>query len=180
MPLGPEELLNGLLRATDLESAAQKAGIQNMDALRLQLVRQYAFLFDTDETDDVPDYSGTVTQALSLLTGQLVGQGARAIPGSALDDVLAKPGDDASKIDALVLRVLSRSPTDAEQTKWVNYVQIAGKTPRATIPPPKRGGPGAGPLGRLGNRVPPVDPRRAAYEDVMWALLNSSEFVFNH
>jgi hypothetical protein len=180
VPLGPEELLNSLLRATDLESAVKKAGIQNMDALRLQLVRQYEFLFDTDETDDVPDYSGTVTQALSLLNGQLVGQGARAIPGSALDDVLAKPGDDGSKIDALVLRVLSRKPTDAERTKWVNYVQIAAKTPRATIPPPKRGGPGGGPLGRLGNRVPPVDARRAAYEDVMWALLNSSEFVFNH
>jgi hypothetical protein len=180
VPLGPEELLNSLLRATDLESAAKKAGIQNMDALRLQLVRQYAFLFDTDETDDVPDYSGTVTQALSLLNGQLVGQGARAIPGSALDDVLVKPGDDGTKIDALVLRVLSRKPTDAERTKWVNYVQIAGKTPRATIPPPRRGGPGGGPLGRLGNRVPPVDARRAAYEDVMWALLNSSEFVFNH
>jgi hypothetical protein len=180
VPLGPEELLNALLRATDLESSAKKAGVQNMDALRLQLVRQYAFLFDVDETDDVPDYSGTVTQALSLLNGQLVGQGARAIPGSTLDDVLAKPGDDASKIDALVMRVLSRKPTDAERAKWVTYVQIAEKTPKATIPPPKRGGPGAGPLGRLGNRVPPVDARRAAYEDVMWALLNSSEFVFNH
>ena len=40
--------------------------------------------------------------------------------------------------------------------------------------------PGVGPLGRLGNKVPAVDARRAAYEDVMWALLNSSEFVFNH
>jgi hypothetical protein len=180
VPLGPEELLNALLRATNLESAAKKAGIQNMDQLRMQLVRQYAFLFDVDETDDVPDYSGTVTQALSLLNGQLVGQGARAVPGSALDDVLAKPGDDASKIDALVVRVLSRSPTDDERTRWVNYVQIAGKSPRATIPPPKRGGAGVGPLGRLGNKVPPVDARRAAYEDVVWALLNSSEFVFNH
>jgi hypothetical protein len=62
----------------------------------------------------------------------------------------------------------------------VEYVQIAMKTPRATIPPPKRGGAGVGPLGRLGNKGPPVEPRRAAYEDVMWALLNSSEFVFNH
>jgi hypothetical protein len=180
VPLGPEELLNALLRATDLESAAKKAGVQNMEQLRMQLVRQYAFLFDVDETDDVPDYSGTVTQALSLLNGQLVGQGARAIPGSALDDVLAKPGDDGAKIDALVLRILSRKPTDAERTKWVNYVQIAEKTPRPTIPPPKRGGPGAGPLARLGNKGAPVDARRAAFEDVAWALLNSSEFVFNH
>jgi hypothetical protein len=180
VPLGPEELLNALLRATDLESSAKKAGIQNMDALRLQLVRQYAFLFDVDETDDVPDYSGTVTQALSLLNGQLVGQGARAIPGSTLDDVLAKPGDDGSKIDALVMRVLSRKPTETERARWVAYVQIAEKTPKATIPPPKKGGPGAGPLARLGNKVPPVDARRAAYEDVLWALLNSSEFVFNH
>lgn len=180
VPLGPEELLNALVRATDLEAAAKKAGIQNMDQLRLQLVRQYAFLFDLDETTDVPDYSGTVTQALSLLNGQLVGQGARAVPGSAVGDVLARPGDDASKIDALVMRVLSRSPTDAERTKWVNHVQIAARTPRSTIPPAKRGGPGAGPLGRLGNKVPPASARRAAYEDVVWALLNSSEFVFNH
>lgn len=180
VPLGPEELMNALLRATDLETAARKSGIQDLDLLRTQLVRQYAFLFDVDETDDVPDYSGTVTQALSLLNGQLVGQGTRSIPGSALDDVLARPGDDAAKIDALVLRVLSRPPTDAERTKWVSYVQIAMKTPRATIPPPRRGGPGAGPLGRLGNKAAPVDARRAAYEDVMWALLNSSEFVFNH
>lgn len=180
VPLGPEELLNALLRATDLENAANRAGIQDMEQLRLQLVRQYAFLFDVDETDDVPDYSGTVTQALSLLNGQLVGQGSRAIPGSALDDVLAKPGDDASKIDALVLRILSRKPTEAERATWTNYVQIASKTPRPTIPPPRRGGPGAGPLGRLGNKVPLVDARRAAYEDVVWALLNSSEFVFNH
>ncbi len=180
VPLGPEELMNALLRATDLETAAKKAGIQDLDQLRTQLVRQYAFLFEVDETDDLPDYSGTVTQALSLLNGQLVGQGARSIPGSALDDVLAKPGEDSSKVDALVLRVLSRTPTDAERTRWVNYVQIASKAPRPTIMPPKRGGPGAGPLGRLGNKMPPIDARRAAYEDVMWALLNSSEFVFNH
>jgi hypothetical protein len=180
VPLGPEELLNALLRATELETAARKAGVKDLDQLRQQLVRQYAFLFDVDETDDTPDYSGTVTQALSLLNGQLVGQGARAVPGSALDDVLARQGDDASAIDALVLRILSRTPTDAERTRWVEYVQIADKTPRATIPPPKRGGPGAGPLGRLGQKAPPAGARRAAYEDVVWALLNSSEFVFNH
>jgi len=180
VPLGPEELLNALLRATDLESAARKAGVQNIEQLRMQLLRQYAFLFETDEVDDVPDFSGTVTQALSLLNGQLVGLGARGVPGSALDAVLASPGDDGDKIDRLALRVLSRKPTAEERARWVTYVEVAVKTPRATIPPPKKGGPGAGPLGRLGARGGAADPRRAAYEDLLWAMLNSSEFVFNH
>jgi hypothetical protein len=178
VPLGPEELMNSLLRATNVEAAAEKAGIKNLDQLRVQLVRQYAFLFDIDEEMDVPDYSGTVSQALSLLNGQLTGQGSRAIPGSALDDVLAKPGDDAQKIEELYLRVLSRKPTDDERARYANYVQIASKTPRATIPPPRKGGAGQGPLGRLAAKS--ADPRRAAYEDVLWAMLNSSEFTFNH
>jgi hypothetical protein len=180
VPLGPEELMNALLRATKLEDAAKKAGIQNLDALRVQLVKQYAFLFDVDEESDAPDYSGTVTQALSLLNGQLVGQGSRALPGSALDDVLAKKDlDDGARIDELTMRILSRKPTPDERARWVNYVQVASKTPPATVPPPKKGGPGQGPLARLGARAA-SDPRRAAYEDLVWAWLNSSEFTFNH
>ena len=176
VPLGPEELLNAILRVTDLENTAKKYGIENMDALRAQLVRQYAFLFDTDEADDVPDYSGTVTQALSLLNGQLIGQGTRDIPGSALDDILGKPGDDAAHVDALTLRVLSRKPTDAEKGKWVEYVQTATKAGAAGKASPKS----AGPLGKIGKKTPAVTAQHAAYEDVMWAMLNSSEFTFNH
>ncbi|AKV00863.1 hypothetical protein AKJ09_07526 [Labilithrix luteola] len=180
-PLGPEELLNALLRATNLEAAADKAGIKDMDQLRAQLVRQYAFLFDVDETDDTPDFSGTVTQTLSLLNGALVGQGSRAIPGSALSDVLAKPGTDEEKIDELALRVFGRKATTEERAKWVMYVQTSGRA-AATIPKPKRtpGGKGAGALGRLGSKAKGGDPRREAYEDLFWAWLNSSEFVFNH
>jgi hypothetical protein len=172
VPLGPEELLNALFRVTNIEAAAEKAGVKNLDQLRMQLVRQYAFLFDVDEADDVPDYSGTVSQALVLLNGALVAQGSRALPNTALGDILAMKGGDAEKIDALSLRVLSRKPTDEERTKWVTYVQNATKAAPAA---PKA----AGPLGRLDKNAK-SDPRTAAYEDVLWAMLNSSEFVFNH
>jgi hypothetical protein len=182
VPLGPEELLNALLRATSLEAAAEKAGIQNLDQLRAQLVRQYAFLFEVDEVDDVPDFSGTVTQALSLLNGAIVGHGSRAVPGSALADVIAKNPTDDGAIEALTLRVLARRPTTDEKARWVAYVQSATKDGPATAAGPRKLGPkkGGGPLDRLGNRVGAVDARRAAYEDVLWAQLNSSEFVFNH
>jgi hypothetical protein len=33
---------------------------------------------------------------------------------------------------------------------------------------------------RQGRQGPPADPRHAAFEDLTWALLNSSEFLFNH
>jgi hypothetical protein len=37
------------------------------------------------------------------------------------------------------------------------------------------------PLARVSERVPETrDPKVAAVEDLMWTLLNSSEFVLNH
>lgn len=184
VPLGSEELLNAVLRATRIEDAAARVGLPNVEQLRAQLERQVGFLFDVDEEDDTPDYEGTVSQALALLNGGLVGNGARAVPGSALADVLAGPGDDAAKVERLALQVLSRRPTPAEREAWVGYVR---DPQRSAAPPPSGGGPknpkkgGTGPLARL-DRKPSgaADPRRAAYEDLLWAWLNSSEFVFNH
>jgi hypothetical protein len=178
VPLGPEELLNALVRATNVEATAERLGIRNMDQLRLQLVRQYVFLFDVDEETDVPDYSGTVSQALALLNGQLTGQGARDLPGSALDAILTKPGTDAQHVEDLFVRVLAREPTAQESARWTSYVQSASRAPAGAGAARPRRARRAGPLGRLANRR--SDPRRAAYEDVLWAMLNSSEFVFNH
>jgi Protein of unknown function (DUF1549)/Protein of unknown function (DUF1553) len=173
-PLGPEELLNAIFQATSIEAAAQHAGFANKDQLRFQLVRRYSFLFDVDEDADSPSYDGNVSQALALLNGSLVGIGSSAIPGSALEEVLEASGTDAQKIEKLTLRTLGRAPTSDEVERWTKYVAS----------PPPVGAPAAAPkpgdpLRRLGRR-PNVDPRRAAFEDVFWALLNSSEFAFNH
>jgi hypothetical protein len=173
VPLGPEELLNGVFRATDVEHTGKELGIKNMDQLRANVVRQYAFLFDTDEEDDEPDYSGTVSQALTLLNGALVAQGARALPGSTTANLVNGPGTDAEKVDALAVRVLSRHATAAEKERWVAYVTEA---PRAGTGDPSK----ATVLRPFANRNPNISAKASAYEDLFWSMLNSSEFTFNH
>ncbi len=184
VPLGAEEMLNAVVRATRIEDAAQKAGVQRTEQLRAQLDKQMGFLFDVDEEDDTPDYEGTVSQVLALVNGNLVGNGSRAVPGSAVAQVLASSASDEEKIEKLALQILSRKPNELERSLWLAYVSDPSR-PRAPAPnaPGPRGNPkrgGGGPLARLDGKPTATDPKRAAYEDLVWAWLNSSEFTFNH
>ncbi len=192
-PLGPEELLNALVAATRLDGIVRGAGRMDLDNVRFQVKQRYGFLFDVDEETDASDYEGTISQALALLDGGVVGSGARVLPGGALADVLAAPGDDASKIEALYLRTLSRFPTTEETATWTKYVADASAAPdpapaaqpgsQPVSKPAGKGGKGKpDPLARLESR-PPLTRETArvrAFEDVLWTLLNSSEFVLNH
>jgi hypothetical protein len=139
-----------------------------------------------------------------------VGGGTSDLPGSALDKILQGPDSDADKITALYLRTVSRRPTAPELeyfTRYVNEPHVdpaepatapgsASAAPSGTAPnrpwggrfagkgPNRKKGPNGGepePLARLEERdARNAKPKRRAYEDVFWDLLNSSEFTFNH
>ena len=110
--------------------------------------------------------------------------GSTAAPGSALNAVAESGGSDAQKVDKLFMRTLSRAPTKEESETWATYIAAANapaSAPAAAAPNGKNVK--NDPLARLGRRKPnaaPTDPKRAALEDLQWALLNSSEFLFNH
>jgi hypothetical protein len=210
-PLGPEELLNALMDATGVEATLRAIGKVDVDRIRYALFTAYSYLFDVDEEFDQTDFEGTISQALALLNGRLVGGGTSDVPGSALDKIIAQPGTDADKIAALYLRTLSRRPTPEESDYFVRYVNEPhpvdadppAATPSGSAPAPaagplarlkglkaqaqgggKKGAPnlaGPDPLGRLEIRdAKSANPKHRAFEDVFWALLNSSEFTFNH
>jgi hypothetical protein len=112
---------------------------------------------------------------------------------------------DAKSADALVdelyLRLLTRKPTEKERAAYAEYLRT-GFDARARTPPPKPGGPRVPEeyatwsnhhdpratklrqeqeaAARAGD--PPTDRLdpdwRSRLEDVLWAVLNSSEFVF--
>lgn len=195
-PLGPEELLNAIVVATKLDAIVRSTGRLDLNQVRFRVKQRYAFLFDVDEESAADGYDGTVAQGLALLNGNVVTTGASVLPGSALADVLAFPGDDdVARIDSLYIRVLSRPPTAEETETWTKYLAEASAAaespPPARATPPKEGGTQApdprktqapDPLRGLGDRAGNLQAskRVRAWEDLLWTLLNSSEFVLNH
>jgi hypothetical protein len=196
-PLGGEELYNALSSATNLENALQKAGLPNVDQLKLQIQGAFDFLFSVDEEGPPPaDFAGSIQQALLFLNGRLVNRASAAVPGMTLAGILDFPADDALKIEALYLRTLSRKPTAAETKRWIEYVDAPREVVAENKAQEKRElqrlarekgakNPKKNPLGALDRATRKLDPseptpKQQAYEDLFWALLNSSEFMFQH
>jgi hypothetical protein len=114
-----------------------------------------------------------------------------------LADVLGLPDDgEAARIAALYMRVLSRQPTAEEIARWTKFLSEAqpplespaapwtsAKPARPATPQPaNRIVPTPDPLRGLGDRAGNLqaNARVRAWEDLLWTLLNSSEFVLNH
>lgn len=199
--MGPDETLDAVIAATNLQPVLEKQFGANVDQMKANVQRQFSFLFDVDEEFEQKEFEGTIPQALMLLNGSLTNRGVGPIPGTALADVLAMPGGDEAKIESLYLRTLSRKPSAAELARWTAFLNAprdAVIDQRPTTAPPnrreqrqlmrpqqgRRPGGGGDALSRLGAgpraASGSLTPRQQAYEDLFWALLNSSEFMFNH
>jgi hypothetical protein len=192
-PMKPEVVMDMLISATNFEPVLERIAGERLPQIKFQMQRQFTFLFDVDEEFEQKDYEGTIPQALLLLNGNIVNNGVSPIPGTALADVLAMSGGDNEKIESLYLRTLSRVPTAKEAKYWTQFLnaprEIAStQNPSAPNRPFQRGKINGGrnvptdPIGRLTARFngAATNPKQQAYEDMFWALLNSSEFIFNH
>jgi hypothetical protein len=193
-PMPPETLLDSLIAATQLQPVIERVGGARVEQVKFAIQRQFSFLFEVDEEFEQKEFEGTIPQALLFLNSSLVNSGSSAIPGTALAEVMAMEGDDARKIESLYLRALSRKPTPAELKRWVAFVnapreaaitetapaQMGRERLRRLPNPPRRVG-GIDPLEGAGRLMTGEQtPKQQAYEDLFWALLNSSEFHFIH
>jgi hypothetical protein len=98
------------------------------------------------------EYQTSILQALSLMNGQVMAN-ATSLTKGRLGAVSDSPFWNTSrKIEELYLSAIARKPRAEELERLVKYVDKGG---------------------------PSGDPKKAL-ADVFWALLNSSEFIFNH
>lgn len=95
----------------------------------------------------------SILQALSLMNGQFTTTATNLESSATLAAITEFPlMSDTDRIEALYLAALSRKPRPEELERLSKFVATGG----------------------------PAKNQKAALADVFWALLNSSEFLFNH
>ena len=113
--------------------------------------REFLDLFSND-SDSPLERPTTILQALSLMNGDLIGQGTDLDQSRTLRAIIDYPlMTRDQKIETLYLAALSRRPTESEAQRLKQYA----------------------------DSLPPEEESRAL-ADIYWTLLNSSEFLFNH
>jgi hypothetical protein len=111
---------------------------------------QFTIAFGTDEGDDATTFNGTIPQILMMFNGDLVKKATNVQADSFLGKIVNSRLSEREKLNYLFLAALARQPTAQEVQGTQALIAL------------KRGN------------------TSGALVDVWWALLNSSEFIFNH
>jgi hypothetical protein len=148
--LTPEQLYDCLIRATRLSETTAEAMVPGQPPTPNSR-QQFIARFNM-ATAEATDFVAGIPQILALMNGALTGEATDASRGGLLQALDAPVFDDRERVEALFLSVVSREPTDAEKDKLVRYVAQGGET----------------------------GDRRHALGDLLWAMLNSPEFILNH
>lgn len=104
-------------------------------------------------TQAATEFQSGIPQALSMMNGEVINNATNLGQSDILSAIIEGPFfTNADRLEILFMAALTRKPTDAEREKFLAYVET--------------GSPG-------GNS-------QQALADVLWALLNSTEFILNH
>ncbi len=200
--LSPEVLHASLTQATktDEEAVDKKARGANREAWLEKLVRN----FGDDEGNELT-FNGTVVQALLMMNGAELNNAIKKKGTNVVDSIMAKHKKLQGKtfssavIDELFLTTVGRHATAKELTALIDIQDgiivpkrdeppKTGSTPSTgtgTKPPvaaPVKPPVGTKPMGKVpGEAILGVAVTDATfYQDVFWALMNTTEFMLNH
>lgn len=148
--LTPEQLFDSLAEATGYY---QPYRIDNPFVIDADTPRGRFLELFRDEGDSPLMKETTILQALAMMNSEFVDNATSLNDSQTLRAIVDFPLMSLSeKLDSLFLTVLSRHPDEREKELFQNYILGGG----------------------------PAQDQNEAMTDVFWALLNSSEFLFNH
>jgi len=143
--------------------AIRSVGDQPVDALqadsqhRRDWVGQFAQAYGTDENDESLDFDGTIAQAMVMMNGEEVDVAIHQATEAIVSGVSKSVKSPADALDRVALAMLTRKPTAREESAFrKRYRSLNQQSPNTGV------------------------AVAGAVEDMMWAYLNSSEFVLVH
>ena len=177
-PMDPEQLYESILVITQADAGlgTGKDSENRRIGQRQNWVRQFVRNFANDEGGESSDFEGTIPQAMMMMHGPMTDQVIASFqtPDSKMQNLVEKAfaarQPMAAMADSLYGQILTRPPTIRERQeaeaafgRLFATLSQGQKTPPANI-----------------KQSPGYQALRMASEDLVWALLNSNEFILNH
>lgn len=145
------QIFDSFVIATGIKNANMLQDDANQDFRDRTLRGKFLKMYPTGSKSI--DTQTSILQALLMMNGKQMAEQTTVDTSETLAAVADAPFlTTDERIDTLFLAVVGRPATDAEREKYASYVD--------------RGG--------------PTGDKKKAVADVMWVLLNSTEFLFNH
>lgn len=187
-PLSGDALLDSIFVAADVDSLLEDRAPGRAAALKALARRRMSFVFEEDAESNAEASDGTLQQAFFAMNGVLPVAATTYAEGTRLKSLLREQ-DDKKVIAELYLGTLGRYPSASELERAQSFVRSSHEAdPDGPLPIAARGNKGKGKAkGMMGADagIPPralrsqaKNDRQRGFEDLFWALLNSSEFTF--
>jgi hypothetical protein len=153
--MSPEQLFESLTLATKAEAGESKDAKKDAKAKWLDTLIGN---FGDDEGNEV-NFNGTIVQALLMMNGSDINDAINREDKGTVALALKKHGDSPKAvITDLFLATLNRKPTDKEVATIMSKLPLV----RPKVEAEDKGKP------------------ERKYQDLLWALVNSNEFLLNH
>jgi hypothetical protein len=162
--MSPEQLFDSLMVATQAKVAASK---DSRIELRQEWLKKLISNFGDDEGNEV-SYNGTVVQALMLINGKDINEAIMDKENGTVAGILKKQGvTRETAMRDIYMAAFNRPPTDVEYAKILNpKVFLFRPDFQKTVP--------------MKTEKEQIAFWTGFYQDMMWAVLNTSEFILNH
>ncbi len=150
-PMTPEQIYDSVLAFTQIHKTSKNQSTQEE---RQRFLGEFLRTFGGDETQTAaPRFNGTITQSLMMMNSPLMTQATSCTPGSYLHTLASDTKlDDLEKAERIYLAGLSRKMNNLERQNAARLFQSARS----------------------------AEQKQMVLSDLMWVVLNSSEFILNH
>jgi len=149
--LRPEQVAQSVIQASTLQTLDYEAHILQRLA-KFGQTNDFVSRYGDAGAEELEEQAGTIPQRLLMLNGELVRERTKEnVIGNAATRIGAFSDDNAQAVEMAYLAVLSRRPLQAELSHFID---------------------------QLGQKK--ASARSREMQDLYWALMNSTEFSWNH